>query len=363
MKKTLSVSLVVLFLAAAGLSQKLGKPTLTSSPLAAAQQQTLNEGVTLHDAKKYDEAIAKYRSILAENPDCTNAMYELSLSLNEKGDKLAAVELAYKGSKYIADELPLFYVLIANNLDDLGKSQEAIGIYTDGLKALEGDARFGRYRASLYFNLGITYLKQKKYSEARTVLKSAVENDYAYASPHFHLSRVYAATKYKIPALFAASRFLSVEFNTARSASAAAIIVDVLKPPSKDPKTGNTQIFFDIDEPKDEGDFGSVNLILPMLGISKEDKDKNKTENEQFVDRLESVLAFVAEDKKLASTFVGKNYVPYMVDMKKNGYLEVFAYTVLYVSGKKDAMDWLKNNDAKFGSFVAWAKSYRLPSK
>jgi len=362
MKKSLYIALIVIVLAFAALGQKLGKPTLISSPLTVAQQQTLREGVTLHDAKKYDEAISKYRSILAENPDCSAAMYELSLSLNEKGDKLAAVELAYKGSKYIADELPLFYVLIANNLDDLGKPQEAIGIYTDGLKALEGDNRFGGYRASLYFNLGITYLKQKRYNEARSPLKSAVENDYSYASPHFQLSRLYYSTKYKIPAFFAAARFLSLEFNTERSTAAAAIMADVLKPAKKDAK-GNMTIDLDFLAPSDEGNFGPIEIIIPTLMTGVTDKDKKKTENELFVDAIDTVVAIASEDKKLSTTFVGKNYIPYMIEMKKNGYLEVFGYVVLYVSGKKDAMDWLKNNDAKFGSFVAWAKSYRLPPK
>ena len=89
--------------------------------------------------KKYEEAIAKYRSILDENPECVAAMYELALTLVHKGEKLAAMELANKGTKYISSELPLFYVLIANNLDDLGKPDDAIKIYLDGIKILEGE--------------------------------------------------------------------------------------------------------------------------------------------------------------------------------------------------------------------------------
>jgi len=178
MKKTLIAILFVCALCFAAFGQKLGKPTLTSSPLTPAQQRILQEGIVFHDSKNYVDAIAKYRSILAENPDATGAMYELAYSLSDKGDKLAAMKIANRGTKYISDELPLFYLLMANNLDDLGKSDDAIKIYQDGVKHLE-DKAFAGYRASLQYNLGVTYLRLKKYPEARQALKSAVENNFS----------------------------------------------------------------------------------------------------------------------------------------------------------------------------------------
>ena len=365
MKKSLCIALFLFALVITALGQKLGKPTLTPSPLTAAQQKTLQEGVNLHDANKYAEAIAKYRSILAESPDCAAAMYELAMSLDSNGDKLEAVETAYRGSKYISDELPLFYVLIANNLDDMGKPDDAIKIYQDGLKALEGDSRFGPYRSSIYFNLGVTQIKLNKLSEARQSLKSAVESDFSYASPNFHLTYVFGNTNYKMPAFLAACRFVSLEYNTSRTTPAVATIVSLMKPPTKDPKTGNTVINLDFGGPTDEGDFGSVNLLLPMMMIPKDEKgkDKVKTDNELFVGALETAVGLLASDKKLASTFVGRTYIPYMADMKRNGHIEAFAHMVIYLSGKKDALTWLDANEVKLKSFIAWAKGYRLPVK
>lgn len=131
------------------------------------------------------------------------------------------------------------------------------------------------------------------------------------------LSYVYDGTSYKIPALFAGMRFISLEYNTARSNKAAAIIADVLKPAAKDAKTGNTHINLDFGAPKDEGDFDTVDLMLPMLGVSKDDKDKNKSEEERFIGSLETVIGLVAADKELASTYIGKNYVPFIIDLEK----------------------------------------------
>jgi len=365
MKKTLYASLILLALTFAVFSQKLGKPTLTATVPTTEQRKKIDEGIVLHDAKKYEEAIAKYNAVLAESPDCTAAMYELAYSLHAKGSKLEAVEVANKGTRYISDELPLFYVFMANNLDDLGKSADAIKIYTDGLKFLEGNPNFGGYRSILHFNLGITHIRLKNLSEARKSLKNAVENNFSYSSPNFQLAYVFSVTNYKIPAFLAACRFVSLEYNTNRTKPAVSAIMSTLKPPGKDPKSGNTVINLDFGGPTDEGDFGTVDMHLPMMLVSKDEKDKAKakTDNEVFIEALDTAIGLLASDKKLASTFVGRTYVPFMVDMKRSGNLEAFAYMVLSLSGKQDVSPWLDANEAKLKSMIAWAKDYRLPVK
>jgi tetratricopeptide (TPR) repeat protein len=359
MRKFTGIFLIIFALAVFVPAQRLGKPTLTASKPTETQEKTLREGVVLHDAKKYDEAIAKYRSILADNPDCARAMYELAFSLDQKGDKREAIEVAYKGTKYISDDLALFYAFIANNLDDLGKSDDAIKIYRDGLKALEGDKQFGSYRSSLFFNLGVTYLKQKNYKDAREALKSAVENNFAYASPHYLLAVVFEGTKYKVPALLAAARFISLEFNTARTANSVEIVKRIL-PPAKDPGGGNIKIFLDLNAPKDEGDFGMFDLILGTITTVRGDDDKNKSDNQMYIEGLGSIIAMLEEDKKISETFVGKTYVPFMVDMKKKGHLETFGNILLFLQNKKNAQasSWLDDNGPKVKEFLAWAKSY-----
>ncbi|MGB5014804.1 MAG: tetratricopeptide repeat protein [Pyrinomonadaceae bacterium] len=365
MNKFAGISLIVLALAISAFSQKLGKPTLTPSPLTPSQQKTLQEGVKLHDEKKYEEAVAKYKSILVENPECVAAMYELALTLEHKGEKLASMELANKGTKYLSDELPLFYVLIANNLDDLGKPDDAVKIYLDGIKLLEGNKDLGSYRASLEFNLGVTYIRQKKFAEARKILKDAVEDNYAYPSPHFLLSYVYHGTKYKIPAFLAAARFVSLEYSTQRTGTAVGIITDVLKPAAKDPKTGNINIFMDLNAPKDEGDFGMFDLLLGTLTTVRGDDDKGKSDNQMFIDAIGSIIAILSEDKKMRSTFIGKNYLPFMTELKKNGHLDALGNMILYIRDTKnaDAARWVADNDAKLSAFLNWAKAYQLPAK
>jgi len=362
MKKYL---LLVLFIALFGLStsaQKLGKPTLTATEPTAEQKSLIQEGIALHDQKNYDAAIKIYQQVLKENSDCDLAIYELAFSYYAKQDFPKALETAYKLVQYKGNRGILGYGLLANIVDDQGKPKEAIGIYLSAIKALEGDPEYKAHLSSLYFNLGVTYTRQKQAKEAREALKTAVLYDFKYPSPNYILAEVFYASKYKIPALLAAGRFLTLEINSQRSNRAAMIILDVLKAAEKDEK-GSINIFVDLNAPKDEGDFGAMDLFLGTLTSVKSEKDKNKSEIEIFADAVDTVISLLSEDKKLASTFVGKTYLPFMVELKKQGYTKHLAYLILQQNGNKEAEKWLIDSGEKTLAFFNWAKSYQPPIK
>lgn len=368
MRSTLgAVAIGILVFCSAAFSQKLGKPTLTPANMTAEQNQTVREGIVLHDAKKFAEAIAKYRAVLKECPECVGAMYELALSLFDSGNNSEAMEWAAKGTKYISDELPLFYVMIANKLDEHGKPDDAIKVYLDALKVLKGDERFRRYRASVYFNLGVTYLSQKKYDDAKKVLKFAIENDYRYASPHFLLAYILDGTRYKIPALLAASRFISLEMTTPRAKTAASMIDKTISGATQKGPKGEIVINLDLMAPKDEGDFGAAELLFAIIDKAGPDADEEKTAmspEDRFADRFDRLIAFLdPKDKGMKGTFVAKNYFPFMLEMKQRGYVKVFAYSVLSTLGNANAAKWLMANRDALDEFHAWARSYELPSR
>lgn len=363
MKKYLFFVAVVLSLAAPAYAQKIAKPTLTPKPATDAQKAVIQEGIRLHDQKQFDAAIAKYQQVLAENPDSTLAIYELALSYYTKGEGEKAIETAVRGSKYKSQELPLFYGIIANVIDDVGKPKEAIKIYRDAEAILKGDKELTAHLSSIYYNLGVTYARQKLYTEAREELKKAVTHNHSYSSPHYLLSEVYMGTKYKVPAFLAAARLVSLEINTPRTDRAALIVRNVFKSAEKDEKTGDVTIFLNIDAPKDEGDFGMYELFLGTLTTVREEKDKNKTQEEVFADAVDTLIALLEEDKKLSSSFVGKNYVPFVAEMKKKGHSKAFSYIVLYKTGSQPAMKWLTENSAKMTDFLTWAKAYQPPAK
>ncbi|HEY8560774.1 MAG TPA: tetratricopeptide repeat protein [Pyrinomonadaceae bacterium] len=361
-KILLSLLLSGLFCASIA-AQKISKPTLTASEATAAQKSVIQEGIALHDSKKYGEAAKKYREVLQENPDCTFAMYELALTYYANLDYQNALEVAFKGTKYKSKELSLFYGIIANVWDDKGQSDEAIKLYQDGIKMLRDEKDSDEHLSSLYFNLGVTYTRLKKYSEAREALKKAVEYNFGYASPSYVLAEIFSGTKYKVPGLLAAARLISLETNTPRAARSVKIFLDALNSAQKDEKTGNINIFMDINAPKDEGDFAMYDLLLGTLTAVKTDEDKNKTDEEIFAGAVDTLIAMLSEDKKISKTFVGKTYIPFMAEMKKQGFSKIFAYLVLQKNGNKAAEKWLVENERKTLDFFSWAKSYKAAKR
>lgn len=354
-------TLVLLLFASSLAAQKIEKPTLTPKPATPQETEIIRQGIDLHDKKDFDGAIAKYKQVIATNPDNTLALYELALSYYTKGDKTNAIETAVKGSKYRSDELPMFYGIIANVIDDVGKPDEAIKIYRDAINIIKDDKDYSRHLSSLYYNLGVTYARQKKFSEARKELKKAVEYNYAYASPHYLLSEVFAGTRYKVPSLVAAARFIALEYNTKRTTRSAQVFVSGLAGAKKDEKTGNINIFLDIDAPTDEGEFAMYDLILGTLMTVKDEKDKNKSKGEVFAEAVDSLIAMLGEDKKLKNTFVGKYYVPFLVDMKRAGHSTAFAYLALrQAGGNAEAEKWTEVNMSKVKAMIDWASSYQL---
>src|SRR5687768_122424 len=112
--KSIFVTVALVFAVLSGAyAQKIEKPTLLPKECTGAQQLTIREGIKLHDAKRFPDAVAKYQDVLKENPDCTVALYELSYAYYVMGEKAKAMETAYRGSKYKSEQLPLFYLTIA----------------------------------------------------------------------------------------------------------------------------------------------------------------------------------------------------------------------------------------------------------
>lgn len=362
MKKSLLFALPLFLLCCLSVSaQKLPKPTLTPTEPMAEQKLLIQAGARLHDQGEYTQAIKNYDRVLQENPTCVMAIYEKTLSLYYAKDYIKMVAAALEGLKYKSDEIPLFYGLIANAYDDQGSPEKAVELYKQGIKMLGEDTAFKPYLASLYYNLGVTNFGQKQYKEARENLKKAVPLNFAYASPHSLLSIVFYQGNYKIPAFLAASRLLSLEINTKRSQSAAQIIKSVMQggvSQGKNPDEINIGV--DFNSPKDEGDFDSLNL---MLGISKAGtgiiaERTEQSEEERFAGQIDSIVGFLEKESNIKSTFVGQNYVPFVVEMKRRGFIKPFAYLVLYHAGNDEARKWLSDNNQKAAEFLAWAKTY-----
>ncbi len=358
MKKISTVLFLIVILSISAAAQKISKPTLTPSEPTAAQTQLIEEGIALHDEKKFDDAIAVYQLVLKDNPDNILALYEISLSLYAKKDFQTALNYLEKGIKYKSDLLSSFYRLIGSIADDMGNPKQALKVYQDALKITPNDA-------VIYYDLGITQYRLKDLKGAKESFKKSIELEFNYPSPHGVLAGLYNGSGYRVPALMAAMRLLSLEINSPRAKAANEIILDVLKGNIKKGADGSKEItiFMNPNAPTDEGDFATIDLVLSMSSAAGEINDEKvkvkKTDEEKFVDTFKTFIGFIETDKKNKSTFVGKNYFPFLIEMKKRGYAEPFAYLIMQQSGNAVAEKWLIDHSDTAVDFLNWARSYK----
>ena len=201
---------VFLLLSVCTWAADLKKPARTPTELTAEQKALLHEGIALHDQGDYDGAIRKYESILESNPDGISAIYELSFSYFAKKDYRKSLEFTEKGTGYISDILPRFYMQMASCLDHLGESEKAIDIYKETLEKYPREPL-------LHFNLALTYSQNKKPDLAISHLKEELYISPEHPTSHLLLGLTFQESGYQIPAIFALSRFLILEPMSSRA--------------------------------------------------------------------------------------------------------------------------------------------------
>jgi len=360
-REAILLSFILLLCGARGAAaRQLPEPKLTPEPSNEKQTSAVREGVALHDRGDFDGAIRKYEAVLAENPSNVLALYEMSYAYTEKKDYKKAVEIALRGAQYKSDQLGGFYLLVGNNLDLLGETSKAIEVYKKGLKLFPGEG-------ALHFNLAVAYKNAGKLDDAKKSLKASTVANPNHTSSHLLLAVIFFNTGYRTPALLAALRFLTLEPASQRSPTALRIVREVLgggATPGSNPNEINLSL--DLNPKKDEGDFGSMDMILGLSGaLALTEKEKGKTETQRIAGQLESVLAVLAEQvgKKKQSTYVYQYYVPYFIELKQKGHVEAFVHHALQASGLPGTREWVEANGGRILQFLVWSKGFRWPAQ
>lgn len=334
---------------------QLDAPKLDPLPSTEKQGALIKEGVALHDRGNYDAAISNYEEVLKENPSNVEALYEMSFSYSMKKEYRKALEAAYKGAQYKSRLLSAFYMQIGNNLDLLGEPKKAVEVYKAGIKLQPENAL-------LYYNLAVTYRNLDKMDDARKTVKQALALNPNHNSSHLFLTLLWQEGGYKAPSLLSASRFLILEPRSQRSANALELVLKVMGGSATQGKNPNEiNIFLDMNTKKDEGDFGSLEMVLGLgSALNMTEKNKGKTEMQLLVGQFETLFAIMSEqsDKGNKGQFAWQYYVPYFSELKRKNYVEPFVYYINQVGGSEEVQPWLAKNKGRVDEFLTWSKGY-----
>lgn len=327
-----------------------------------AIQTLVDQGVKLHDAGKYAEAIAKYDEALKLDSTNMLVLAEKSLTLLHSGkfsECIAVCEYAIETNPG-GYNLDMIYINYATCYDYLKQPEKAVEKYDEGI------ALFPEL-SLLYFNKGITLSGMEKYDEAIECMKSSLLLDPLHAGSHNAIARISHIKSRNIPALLAYCRFMVIEPEGKRAALNLKNI-DLIMAGSAE-KTGrnsvsiniNSAIFADTTENGEPlpDNFSDAELLLIMTAAMDFDKKyKKETEVERFKRKIETVFVVIAEVQADNHGFFWEFYAPYFIELQSKGYIETFSYIVYASSGLDYVNEWLTKNDRKVVEFYNWSDQY-----
>ncbi|MGI4863659.1 MAG: tetratricopeptide repeat protein [Janthinobacterium lividum] len=337
----------------------IGAPALAQNTPA---RDLVKQGVQLYDEGQYDQAIAKYQQALAAEPTNDVAQAELALTYNALGRNAEAKVTCEQLLKRTPDVGPTLYVTYGNSLDGLGEFKQAEQAYREGMKKYPDSY-------ALYYNLGVAQAGRQQYPAAIASFQQAVVRNPRHASSHMSAGVLQLATGSRVPGVLALARFLVLEPTGPRATQRLPQLDQAMLQGVSQSDGHNINISVApsaLSKGKKADDFGPEDLMLSMSGaLTLDEKSKNKTKLEKFIDQFSSLCEVMGElSAKSSGGFVRTYYVPYFVAMQKKGFVPAFAY--LAHSSQTDAPEvqqWLAAHPNEVQVFQEWSKNYEWPKQ
>ncbi|HVX50014.1 MAG TPA: tetratricopeptide repeat protein, partial [Chitinophagaceae bacterium] len=252
----------------------------------------IKEGIRLYDNGDYKAAKEQYIKALAIDSNSSTANYEMANTCFEMQEYQNAVNYADKVVKLKSPDSEQAYVIKGSALDMLGKPADAVDVYKLGIIIFPQSHL-------LYYNLALTLFNNKgDNKEIEDNLQLALQLNPLHPTCHLLMGYLMVNEGKRVKALLALYNFLLLEPNTGRAAKALNLLYAQLSKGVKKENEKSTTINLSLN--KDDGDeFSAAELMLSLLEASKGiEKNKDKTENELFIDNTASFFQVLGELKK-----------------------------------------------------------------
>ena len=308
----------------------------------------IREGIRLHDAGRYAEAIAVYKEVLAKEPSNAFAAYELAYTYMSVGDAANCVATVEPLLGKAGDLQSGAYLTYGSCLDMSGEPEKAVAAFRKGLEIAPGDPLLG-------YNLALTLVSRNELDEARELLKAGIRKDAGHRSSHYLLAKVFEAQQFRVPALLSYLRFLALEPATERSKDAAAHVRTLLAAGVTKTKEG-ANIAIATESRTEEGDYqpGEFGLALAASSMTLE-INARKSEFERWQGAVSAALAILTEGER-GNDFTAEVNLPFFANLIEQKQVDAFVYTALQPLNLSGADAWAKKNKAVLDRYAAAAK-------
>jgi tetratricopeptide (TPR) repeat protein len=325
--------------------------------MASAQDAKLNEigqeGIRLHDAGQYNEAIEMYKKGLAIDKKSTFFHYEIGYSYSALKNYKKAIYHAKKALKTKDQNSLSSYVLLGNCYDYIGQTKKSIATYEKAIASYP-DAPL------LHFNYGITLYGQGMRAKAETQFLESVALNPSHTSSNYYLGLLKADQGMKTQAHLALYFFLLLEPDSERSENALRVLDKISK--ANITKEGKNEINITLEMLEGGNtDFMASDLLLSFGGVqdliatateegetATEDETEKveRTESEKFYDRLVGILDALESKREGKKGVWWEIYYDLFTDLKATDNLEAFSYFITQKRGL-EVEKWMQDNEAK----------------
>jgi tetratricopeptide (TPR) repeat protein len=327
-----------------------------------AAEKIVNDAVTLQDKGDLDGALTKLNEALALDADNLYALSEMASTYIGLQKYNESVETCKKAiAKHPGDDdLKGIYIAYGTALDGLGKKEEAIQQYDEGIKLFPASFL-------LYFNKGITLTGIEKYDDALQCFHKSVSIYPQHAGSNNAIARLLAIKNKRIPSILAFSRFLIIEPKGGRAQANLEYLQKLLMAGVEQKGKKNITISIDAgalgdttaDGKPAENSFSNIELMLSLTsGLDYDKEHKNETEVEKFIRKFDMLCDLMSTSQKDHFGFYWDYYVPYFLELKEKKYMETFANIVYYSTGEKSVLKWVEAHSAEVADFYKWDESF-----
>lgn len=165
-------------------------------------------GMNLMDEGEIAAAIDYLEQAKVIFPGKATYDYEIGLAHYKGGDYGAALPV-FRSLLKGTDSQPLYYQMLGNTYDVLGKRKKAKKVYEEGIEKFPNSG-------PLYLESGVVAMSEEDYNLARYYWEKGIQVDPTHPSNYYWATKFFASTSEKVWALLYGEIFLNLEFGTER---------------------------------------------------------------------------------------------------------------------------------------------------
>jgi tetratricopeptide (TPR) repeat protein len=299
----------------------------------------INEAIKAMDAGNFSQSRVILEEVLQKDSTNFDAWYEYGYSYYLQKDYSKAIEImqTQTGNPQATDQL---WQMIGNCLDMIGKPEEALAAYSQGLEKFPNSGR-------LYLESGNIFLIQNKMEEAIPYYEKGIEMDPEFPSNYYRLARIYCNSENEIWGILYGELFVNLERNTQRTYEISALLYQTYQKALSYEK-GQWQISFAKDGSPFTIDFEmAIGLAAAAYGI----ENKKPSINVASLTAIRKGLL-----KALTETDKNKGMVLYTFwqQIDDMNFWDSYNYWLFSQAPNDQFEKWRKNNASDFSYFVKW---------